>query len=78
MAVVVTDGYSTTGTEFVKEKANVMKNLGIETFAIGITHRINKEELTVLSSNPMKHHFFWLTDAKVINDLVDSIVKQVC
>ena len=54
MTVVVADGYSTTGVEFVKDKANLMKNAGIEIFAIGITKRMKDEELVILSSEPVK------------------------
>ena len=41
--MVVIDGYSTTVVEFVTDKANLMKNTGIEIFAIGITKRMRDE-----------------------------------
>ncbi|KAL9951364.1 hypothetical protein ACROYT_G044016 [Oculina patagonica] len=76
--VVVTDGYSGLGTEFVKMQADRMKTRGIEMFAIGITKRMNEEELTALSSKPVKSHLFRLTDLKAVKGIVDHIVKEVC
>ena len=55
-----------------------MKSRGIEMFAVGITKRMKEEELKVLSSKPVKHHLFKITDSKNLKDIVDSIVKQVC
>lgn len=76
--VVVTDGYSCIGTEFVKLQTDRMKTRGIEMFAVGITKRMNDEELTVLSSKPVKNHLFRLTDLKAVKVIVDHIVKEVC
>ena len=78
VTVVVTDGYSGIGTEFVKKKADKIKARGIEMFAIGITKRMNDEELTALSSKPVKHHLLRLTDSKDVKGIVDHIVKEIC
>ena len=78
MNIIVTDGYSGIGTEVVNEKANLLKNRGIEMFAIGVTNRMKEEELKILSSEPVKHHLFRLTNSKAVKEIVDSIVKQVC
>ena len=56
MTVVVTDGFSGIGPEFVKKLADGIKARGIEIFAIGITKRMNDKELTALSSKPAKNH----------------------
>ena len=55
-----------------------MKRRGIEMFAVGITNSMKDEELQVISSHPLKHHFFRLTDSMAENQIIDSIVKQVC
>ena len=78
VTIFVTDGYSGIGTEIVKKRADVMKSRGIEMFAVGITKRMKDEELKVLSSEPVKHHLFKLTNSNDLEDIVDSIVKQVC
>ena len=78
VTIFVTDGYSGIGTEIVKKRADVMKSRGIEMFAVGITKRMKDEELKVLSSEPVKHHSFKLTNFNDLKDIVDSIVKQVC
>ena len=62
----------------MKKRADVMKSRGIEMFAVGITKRMKEEELKVLSSEPVKHHLFKLTESKNLKDIVDSTVKQVC
>ena len=77
-AVVVTDGYSGIGTEFVKMQTDRMKTRGIEMFAIGITKRMNDEELTALSSTPVKNHLFTLNNLKSVKGIVDNIVKEIC
>ena len=78
VTVVVTDGWSGIGTEMVKEKVGQMKRRGIEMFAVRITNSMKDEELQVISSHPLKHHFFRLTDSMAENQIIDSIVKQVC
>ena len=78
VTIVVTDGCSGIGREIVKKRAEVMKSRGIEMFAVGITNRMKEEELKVLSSKPVKHHLFKITDSKILKDIVDSLVKQVC
>ncbi|XP_073228190.1 cartilage matrix protein-like [Porites lutea] len=78
VTVVVTDGWSGIGTDMVKEKVGQMKRRGIEMFAVGITNSMKDEELQVISSRPLKHHFFRLTDSMAENQIIDSIVTQVC
>lgn len=78
VTVVATDGFSGIGTEFVKMQTDRMKTRGIEMFAIGLTKRMNDEELTALSSKPLKNHLFKLTDMKAVKGIVDNIVKEVC
>ena len=58
--------------------ADRMKTRGIEMFAIGITKRMNDEELTALSSTPVKNHLFRLNDLKAVKGIVDNIFKEVC
>jgi len=64
--VIVTDGFSGTGPEFIKKRADEIKARGIEMFPIGITQRMNDEELKALSSKPVKNHLLKLTDNKVV------------
>lgn len=78
MTVLVTDGFSGMGFEFVKQQADRMKARGIEMFSIGITKRMNDEELTALSSDPVKNHLLRLTDSKSVKGIVDHIVKVIC
>ena len=78
MTVVVTDGFSGIGPEYIKKRADEIKARGIEMFAIGVTKRINDEELTALSSKPVKDHLFRLTDNKAVEGLVSRIVKEIC
>jgi len=76
--VIVTDGFSGIGPEFTKKRSDEIKARGIEMFAIGITHRMNDEELTALSSKPVNNHLLKLTDNKAVKGLVDHIVKDIC
>lgn len=76
--MIVTDGFSSTGEDFMKEKAGFLRKAGIETFVVGITRRVNDEELKILSSKPTKLHLFNLNNSTVIKGVVDSIVKQSC
>ena len=76
--VVVTDGFSGIGPEYIKKRADEVKARGIEMFAIGITKRINDGELTAMSSQPVKNHLFRLTDNKAVEGLVSHSVKEIC
>ena len=78
MTVVVTDGFSGMGFEFVKQQADRIKARGIEIFSIGITKRMNDEELTALSSDPVKNHLLRLTDSRAVKGIVNHIVKVIC
>ena len=78
VVVIVTDGFSSTGVEFLKDKVRMMRGHGIEVFAIGITRRMNEEELLVLSSTPVKNHLFRINDSQDVNKIVDSITNQLC
>ena len=78
VTVVVTDGFSGIGPEYIKKRADEIKARGIEMFAIGITKKINDEELTALSSKPVKKHLFRLTDNRAVEGLVYHIVKEIC
>ena len=78
VTVVVTDGFSGIGPEYIQKRADEIKARGIEMFAIGITKKINDEELTALSSKPVKKHLFRLTDNRAVEGLVSHIVKEIC
>ena len=78
VTVVVTDGFSGTGPEFVKKRADGKKARGIEMFAIGITKRMNDKEVTALSSKPAKNHLLRLTDYKAVKGLVNHVAKEIC
>lgn len=66
LTVVVTDGFSRIGPEYIKKRADEIKARGIEMFSLGITRRTNDEELTALSSKPVKNHFLRLTNNKAV------------
>ena len=78
VTVVVTDGFSNMGCELVKRQADRIKARGVEMFAIGITKRMNDEELTVLSSEPVKTHLLRLTGYKAVKGIVNHIVAEIC
>ena len=78
VSVVVTDGFSNMGCELVKRQADRIKARGVEMFAIGITKRMNDEELTVLSSEPVKTHLLRLTGYKAVKGIVNHIVAEIC
>ena len=78
VTVVVTDGFSGMGYEFVKQQADRIKARGVEMFAIGITKRMNDQELTALSSKHVKNHLFRLTGSKAVKGIVNDIVNEIC
>ena len=78
VTVVVTDGFSGMGYEFVKQQADRIKARGAEMFAIGITKRMNDQELTALSSEPVKSHLLRLTGSKAVKGIVNHIVNEIC
>ena len=78
VAVFITDGFSFIGPEVVKLRADEMKRRGIEVIAVGVTKRMGDEELTDLSSKPVKNHFFRLTNTKAVKGIIDRIVNEIC
>ena len=56
----------------------MIRDQGIEVFVIGITRRINREELLALSSTPVKYHLLRLNDSQDVNKVVESITNQLC
>ena len=62
----------------MKDKVRMMRGQGIEVFVIGITRRVNKEELLALSSTPVKNLLFRINDSQDVNKIVESITNQLC
>ena len=61
----------------MKDKVRMMRDQGIEVFVIGITRRINREELLALSSTPVKNHLLRINDSQDVNKIVESITNQL-
>ena len=77
-AVVVTDGFSALGFEETRDKANSLKQHGVEMFVVTQGPKINTKEVTTMASNPVKEHIFQLEKKSSIKKLVNKIVKEIC
>lgn len=80
VAIVMTDGASTTQSELTIPYANDAKNDDITIFCLGITDSVNIDEIRSISSPPQEEDvtYFLVNDFNVLLDTVTAIASESC
>ena len=76
--VLLTDGRSTSGIKKVFEQSNLLRQEGVNIFAMGIGRTINKDELNIIASDPDIDHVFCPKTYAEINSMVEKMREASC
>ncbi|XP_059841504.1 collagen alpha-1(XII) chain-like isoform X2 [Hypanus sabinus] len=74
IAIIITDGKS---QDPVSENAEILRNIGVEVFTLGIKGA-ELEELQAIASPPLEKHVFKVADFDRIQDVQNEIIGRVC
>jgi hypothetical protein len=80
IAIVVTDGVSTTNNQLTIPYAEEARGKGITILCVGISDNINEQELRLMSSLPQaENQTYWLSaDFTSLNTIIDELVSRTC
>jgi collagen type VI alpha len=77
IAILITDGEANRERDLTIE-ANLTKAAGIEIFTIGITQRINVQELESVASAPLEKHYFFVDEYRNIESILTDLIGKTC
>jgi hypothetical protein len=79
-AIIITDGVSTINPERTIPEAVSARADGIRILSVGITDKIDEEELREMSSAPqLEGQTYWRSpDFQQLGDIVDALVTETC
>ena len=81
VAIVLTDGRSTTNNQFTVPSAVRLRNeKSVVVFSIGITTSIDRGELALISSEPQREgqNFFTSDNFEDLGAILNSVTEQAC
>lgn len=80
LAIVITDGVPTLGTDRTDSEAQTLKAAGVEVIAVGITNNVDSDTLKMLSSPPQQkdRNYFETPQFTQLGDILDRIIVQAC
>ena len=79
-AIVITDGVSTISADRTIPEAEAARNDGIRIFTIGITDKVDEEELRLMSSQPQREgETYWRSASfSELTNIVDHLITETC
>jgi len=75
---VLTDGASTGGEKSLRVPLENLKQSDVNIFAIGIGRNINKRELEMMATAPVKEHVFYVATMQELQTLLTNIGESAC
>ena len=78
VAIVITDGESTVDQNMTMREADLAKDEGVAIFVVGVTDRINEDELRGIASDPDSTHYFNSTSIRQLDNIVQELTAYVC
>ena len=80
IAIIITDGVSTTNNQRTVPEAINARSRGIRIFSVGITTSVNEQELREMSSMPqIEGQTYWRSsDFTTLGDVIDTLVQETC
>ena len=76
--VVLTDGASTGGEKSLRVPLKNLEQSYVNIFAIGIGRNINKRELEMMATPPVKEHVFYVATMQQLQTLLTNIGESAC
>ena len=80
VAIIITDGASTSADNMPLVEAQLAWAAGIRTYSVGISNAVNVLELKGMSSLPQEENqqYWTSSDFQVLDGIVDTLVEQTC
>jgi hypothetical protein len=78
IAILVTDGAANRNADQTMNEANATKAAGIEVYTVGITSRVDVQQLQNIASSPWQTHYFYVSDYNQLNTVMQSLVDNSC
>lgn len=78
IGIIITDGESNVDEYLTSYEAGRLEHYNIRMFGVGVTEKINREELETIVSEPEADHIFNTTRFEDIDNLVSRLVWRVC
>lgn len=76
--VVLTDGASTGGEKSLRVPLENLKQSYVNIYAIGIGRSINKRELEMMATPPVKEHVYYVATMQELQTLLTNIGESAC
>ena len=76
--IVLTDGASTGGIKSLRVPVENLKKSYVNIFAIGVGSNINKQELGLMATAPVKDHVFYVANMQKLQTLLQRIGESSC
>ena len=78
--IVITDGVSTVDVEPLEDYVNELLNAGVEIFSVGVTDKIDVNELKLISSPPrvQNQNYFTASTFDTLTEIVKKLTNQSC
>lgn len=80
IAIVITDGVSNKDKDRTIPDAEAARAKGIRIFSVGITNKIDEDELRRMASLPQEinKQYFTTPSFNMLSNILDTIVAQTC
>lgn len=75
---MLTDGATTGGSEKLKVPIENLEKSYVNIFTIGIGSNINRQELEMMASAPVKDHVFYVATMQELQTLLQRIGESSC
>ena len=75
---MLTDGASTGGEKSLRVPLENLKQSNVNIFTIGIGRNINKRELEMMATAPVKEHVFYVATMQELQTLLTNIGESAC
>jgi len=78
LCILLTDGEANREANLTIPEANLTKAAGIEIYAIGITNRINEQQLRTIASDPDSKYYYFAADYSALDSIVNQVSYALC
>lgn len=81
VAILITEGSSTIYANEALHEAKLAHYAGISVYSVGLTDKVNENELRMISSHPHLEHHQWWTSANFVaglENVINSISEEIC
>lgn len=76
--IVLTDGSTTSGINSLRAPLEQLKKSYVNIFAIGVGNKINRQELELMATDPVRDHVFYVANMQELQTLLQGIGESSC